>query len=145
MANIPSKILITIGRILLALYFFVPGLAKLLAPASQLEMMQHHGLPYALPLLYIAGITQTIGAVLLATNRYVRLTSLGFVLYILLINVTMHDFWNFTGIEAAHELQNHIKNLGILAGVLVLAGISPRRKLSLKGFLYSDDKVKTVT
>jgi len=131
--NISSKLYITIGRILLALYFFVPGISKLLAPASQLEMMQHHGLPYALPLLYIAGITQTIGAVLLASNRYVRLTSLGFVFYILVINVTMHDFWNFTGIEAAHELQNHIKNLGILAGILVLAGISPKRKLRLRG------------
>ncbi len=140
MEGASSKMLITIGRTLTALYFFVPGIAKLLAPASQLEMMQHHGLPYALPLLYLAGISQTIGAVLLATNRYVRLTSLGFVFYILVINVTMHGFWNFTGIEAAHELQNHIKNLGILAGLLVLAGVSPKRKTSLRGVLRSDSK-----
>ncbi len=141
MASASSKAYITIGRLLLALYFFVPGLAKLLAPASQLEMMQHHGLPYALPLLYMAGISQTIGAVFLASGRYVHLTSLGFVLYILLINVTMHDFWNFTGVEAAHELQNHIKNLGILAGLLVLAGVSPKRKLSFQGILRADGKM----
>jgi len=138
--NTSSKIYITIGRALLALYFFVPGIAKLLAPASQMEMMQHHGVPYALLLLYIAGAAQTIGAVLLATNRYVRLTSLGFVFYILVINVTMHGFWNFTGMEAAHELQNHIKNLGILAGLLVLAGMSPKRAISIKGVLRSDNR-----
>ena len=100
--------------------------------------MQHHNIAYALPLLYIAGIVQILGALLLLINRQVRLVSLGFVLYIIVINALMHNFWNFAGIEAAHELQNFIKNLGILAGLLVLAGISPKRKLSLKAFLRSD-------
>ncbi|MBL4853452.1 MAG: DoxX family protein [Robiginitomaculum sp.] len=138
MRGASAIIYITIGRALLALYFFVPGIAKLLAPTSQVEMMQHHNIPYALPLLYIAGAAQVSGAVLLATNRYVRLTALGFVLYILVINVTMHDFWNFAGVEAVHELQNHIKNLGILAGLLVLAGVSPKRKISVKAVLRPD-------
>jgi len=122
-----SKIYIIAGRSLLALYFLLPGIAKLLAPASQVEMMQHHNIPYALPLLYIAGIAQVIGALLLFANRYVRLVSLGFVLYIIVINGLMHDFWNFSGVESAHELQNFIKNLGILAGLLVLAGISAKK------------------
>ncbi len=122
-----SKIYVTTGRILLALYFLLPGIAKLLVPSSQVEMMQHHNIPYALPLLYIVGAAQIIGAFLLLLNRYVRLVSLGFVLYIMVINALMHDFWNFTGIEAAHELQNFIKNLGILAGLLVLAGISSKQ------------------
>jgi putative oxidoreductase len=30
--------------------------------------------------------------------------------------------------EGAHELQNFVKNLGILAGLLVLAGYSPNRR-----------------
>jgi len=128
MTDKASKFYITTGRILLALYFLLPGVAKLLVPASQVEMMQHHNIPYALPFLYIAGAAQVIGALLLFANRQVRLVSLGFVLYIIVINALMHDFWHFTGIEAAHELQNFIKNLGILAGLLVLAGISPKQK-----------------
>jgi len=127
MQNRASKIYIIAGRSLLALYFLVPGIAKLLAPASQVEMMQHHNIPYALPLLYIAGIAQVIGALLLLINRQVRLVSLGFVLYIIVINALMHDFWNFSGTESAHELQNFIKNLGILAGLLVLAGFSAKK------------------
>lgn len=128
MTDKTSKFYITTGRILLALYFLLPGVAKLLVPASQVEMMQHHNIPNALPLLYIAGIAQVIGALLLLANRQVRLVALGFVLYIIVINVLMHDFWNFTGTESAHELQNFIKNLGILAGVLVLAGMSTKQK-----------------
>ena len=41
----------------------------------------------------------------------------------LLINVFMRDFWNdYPGGNPQHELQNFIKNLGIFAGLLLLAG-----------------------
>ncbi len=135
-----SSGLISTGRILIALYFLLPGLMKFAAADQQLELMQHHGLPYAAFLLFIAGIANVGGAFLLLANRYVRLTALGFVLYILVINYFLHDFWNFEGLEAAHETQNFFKNLGILAGLLALAGASPWRRLSLKGLARSDSR-----
>jgi len=133
-----SPLLVTAGRWLLALYFFGPGIAKFVAQDQQLELMARHGIPYVDVLLIVAGIANVMGALLLFTNRYVRLTSLGFVLYILVINVLLHDFWNFSGIEGQHETQNFFKNLGILAGLLVLAGASPWRRISLQGLLKSD-------
>ena len=74
------------------------------------------------------------------TDRFVRFSALGLVAYILVINVLLHDFWNFTGVQGGHELQNFIKNLGILAGLLVLAGISPWRTPSAWGLMMSDAK-----
>ena len=65
----------------------------------------------------------------------------GFVVYILLVNALLHDFWNFDGIEGGHEMQNFIKNLGILAGLLVLAGASKRRAISLANWWKSDRAV----
>ena len=106
----------------------------------QLALMEHHNIPYATPLLYIAGFAQVVGAVLMLSNRHVRNTALGFVLYVVIINFTLHDFWNFTGVEAGHELQNFVKNLGVLAGLLVLAGISPIRKIDVKTLFSSDAK-----
>ena len=39
----------------------------------------------------------------------------------LAINVVMHDFWNvYEGLSQAHETQNFIKNLAIMAGLLVM-------------------------
>ena len=140
MADKSSRVLITSGRILLAIYFLLPGLGKLLAPDMQLALMEHHNVPYAMPLLYIAGIAQVVGAFLILSNRHVRKTALGFVLYIVIINFTLHDFWNFTGVEAGHELQNFVKNLGVLAGLLVLAGISPIRKISVGNLFRRDNK-----
>ncbi len=138
MQQATSPFLIGAGRWLLALYFFGPGMAKFLVPGQQLELMARHGVPAPELLLIVAGIANVVGALLLFANRYVLLTSLGFALYILVINLMLHDFWNFSGIEGQHETQNFFKNLGILAGLLVLAGASPWRRISLQGLRRSD-------
>lgn len=89
--------------------------------------MQRHNIPLADPLLLIAGIANLVLGGLLLANRHVRLASYGCALYILVINFNLHDFWNFSGIEGAHETQNFVKNLGIFAGCLMLAGFNARQ------------------
>ena len=38
----------------------------------------------------------------------------------------MHDFWNMSeGLEQRHELQNFVKNTGIIAGLLILSAVHP--------------------
>jgi putative oxidoreductase len=133
-----SSSMIAIGRSLMALYFLVPGIAKFLAFQTHVALMMAHKVPMPEILLVIAGVAQVIGAILLLTNRFVRFSALGFVVYTLLINLMLHDFWNFTGVTAGHELQNFIKNLGILAGLLILSGFSNWRLPTLKGLLAAD-------
>jgi putative oxidoreductase len=37
----------------------------------------------------------------------------------------LHDFWNvYEGVDSKHEMQNFFKNLGIFAGLLLLAAIN---------------------
>ena len=76
----------------------------------------------------MAGIANFVLGGLLLVNRHVRMASYGCVLYILLVNFNLHDFWNFSGIEASHETQNFVKNLGILAGCLMLAGLTAKQE-----------------
>lgn len=132
--------MITTGRVLLALYFLLPGLLKFTAAPMNISLMSAHGIPNPAPLLVVAGVAQVLGALLLLTGRFVRFTALGFVAYILAINVLLHDFWNFSGVEGGHELQNFIKNLGILAGLLVLAGLSRWRVPSARGLMRRDTR-----
>jgi putative oxidoreductase len=134
----PSNLMITTGRVLLALYFLLPGILKFVAAPMNIGLMSAHGIANPAPLLMVAGVAQVAGAVLLMTGRFVRFNALGFVAYILVINVMLHDFWNFSGMTGAHELQNFIKNLGILAGLLVLAGLSRWRMPSVRGLMMSD-------
>lgn len=133
-----TQALMVPGRLLLGLYFLLPGIAKFAVPESQIELMVRHGVPSPELLLPLAGMVNVLGALLLMSNRFVRFTALGFVIYILVVNVMLHDFWNFTGVEAAHETQNFVKNLGILAGLLVLAGASSWRMPTFSGLRQSD-------
>ena len=136
-----SPLSIQIGRFLLGLYFFVPGLMKVAAPADTAAYMQANGIAFAEPLLWIATAANLLGGLLLMTGRHVKLVALGFVLYVLLVNFTLHDFWAMSEDRVAHETQNFIKNLGILAGLLVLAGQAPLRSLSFQGWWRSDKAV----
>ncbi len=131
----------SIGRVLLGLYFLIPGLMKFAAWDMHIEMMSLHNIPSPAPLLLIATLAEIIAGVFLIIGSYVRFMALGCALLVLIINVMMHDFWNFDGVTGAHEMQNFIKNLGIFAGLLVLAAASPKRKISLSAFWKRDDKV----
>ncbi len=133
-----TKWAIATGRALLGLYFLVPGVMKFLAPDLHVALMEHHGVGFALQLIWFAAVVNVAGGLALISGRHVRLVAFGFVVYILLVNALLHDFWNFDGIEAAHEMQNFIKNLGILAGLLVLAGTSKRRAISMTDWWKSD-------
>ena len=116
------------GRILLGLYFVLPGLAKFANWQMHIELMLHHNVPFTAPLLLLAGITNLLLGSMLLSNRHVRLAAYGCAVYIIIININLHDFWNFSGIEGAHETQNFIKNLGILAGCLILAGFTSEQE-----------------
>ena len=76
-------------------------------------------------LLAIAGIAQLVGSISLLLNRYVVICALGFAVMTLLINFNLHDFWNtYEGVNSDRELQNFYKNLGIFAGLLLLAAVN---------------------
>jgi putative oxidoreductase len=47
---------------------------------------------------------------------------------IIAINFSLHDFWNYSGIEGANETQNFVKNLAIMGGMLILGGINLKNK-----------------
>jgi len=129
-----SKISILIGRFLLGLYFLLPAIAKITAPDSQLKLMESLDIPFAHPLLLFAGVTSLMGSLALMSGRYVKLAAYGLALYVLLVNVLIHPFWII-----ASEQQNFYKNLGVMSGLLVLAGYAQLRWPSLKNWWKSDN------
>jgi len=73
-------------------------------------------------LLPITIFVQIGGGVLLIAGRYLRLSALVLAGLTLVINIYIHNFWSLSGDPSqAHETQNFIKNLAIMAGLLVLA------------------------
>ena len=114
--------LMSIGRVLLGLYFLLPGVAKFTAWDRHIQLMETHEMSMVPILLVVAGVIQIVGGLCLIANKQVVICALGFAVMILLINVNLHDFWNvYEGVNPERETQNFVKNLGILAGLLVLA------------------------
>ncbi len=118
-----SKTLYLAGRILLGLYFIVPGIMKVLSFGGTAEYMASHGMILVPVFLTLTIIIQIVGGSSLVIGY--RQQQVAFVLagLVLVINVVMHNFWAMEeGIQRAHEMQNFIKNTAIMAGLLVLAG-----------------------
>ncbi len=117
-----QSILIHVGRSLLALYFLLPGISKFTSWDMHVTLMETHNMSMVPVLLALAGVTQIGASLCLFLNKQVVVCALGLAVMIMLINFNLHDFWNtYQGVDEKHELQNFVKNLGILAGLLLLA------------------------
>jgi len=113
------------GRVFLALYFLIPGISKFTSWSSSVSLMEAHNMPMIPLLLMIAGTAQVAGSISLLLNKYVVFCALGFAAMTILINLNLHDFWNtYEGVNSEREAQNFFKNLGIFAGLLLLAAVN---------------------
>ena len=113
------------GRSLLALYFLLPGIMKFVAWDTHVELMETHEMSMITPLLALSGIIQIGAAICLLINKQVAICALALAGMVLIINVNLHDFWNvYEGVNAERETQNFVKNLGIFAGLLLLAAMN---------------------
>jgi putative oxidoreductase len=133
-----AQLSITVGRVLLGLYFLMPGLMKMAGPAETIAYMESHAIPFAAPLMWFSASVNILGGLALVAGRHVRLVAFGFVIYVLLVNFMLHDFWTMSEDMVERETQNFFKNLGIAAGLLVLAGSATARPLSMSGWWRSD-------
>ena len=120
-----KNILMHTGRILLALYFLIPGVGKFLSWDRSVALMEAHNMQMIPLLLAIAAVAQVAGSVSLLLNKHVVICSLGFAVMTILINLNLHDFWNtYESVNPEREFQNFFKNIGIFAGLLLLAAIN---------------------
>jgi putative oxidoreductase len=87
--------------------------------------METHGMAMVPVLLAVAGVTQVGASVCLFLNKQVVICALGLAVMVLLINLNLHDFWNvYEGVDTERETQNFFKNMGIFAGLLLLAALN---------------------
>jgi len=120
--NISDKYLYPLGRFLLGLYFFLPGLTKVLLFQENLAVVIEREVPFPIVSLSLIAVAQIFFGMMLMFGKFVHIGSLVLVVATMLINFYIHDFWNMAGtIDQGRETQNFVKNLGIMAGLLVLS------------------------
>ena len=116
-----NNIMYASGRVLLGIYFLLPGLGKIFTYSDNLILLASKGVPLSVISLPLTILIEIGLGLFLIFGKYVRVSS--FILFALtiLINIFIHDFWNLSGDIQAHETQNFYKNMGVAAGLLILA------------------------
>ena len=111
-----------IGRVLIGIYFLLPGIAKVFLFSANLEVVIAKEVPFPIFSLSVVAMAQIIYGSYIIFGKHLRISSIALAITTLLINFYIHDFWNLTGDPSqAHETQNFVKNIGILAGLLILS------------------------
>jgi putative oxidoreductase len=132
--NVFSLSMDVLGRVLLGLYFLLPGISKISGFDKMVAYMTQHGVPLVKPLLVLAILLEVGAGLALIVGWKTKYAAFLLAGLTLLISVFMHDFWNaYEGGDQGHEMQNFIKNLGIFAGLLILAARgAPRASLDAR-------------
>ena len=118
--NIDKYIYLT-GRVIIGLYFLVPGISKVLSFPEYTQIVTINEVPFPAFSLILVILCQLIFGSSIILGRFLKLGSLILAINIILFNFYIHDFWNINDvINQKHEMQNFIKNTAILAGLLIL-------------------------
>ena len=117
-----EKTCITVGRVLLGLYFFLPGISKIPTYEFTAEYMALHSIPLVSILLPFTIVLQLVLGITLIIGFRIKESALILAALTIFINIGVHDFWNeYPNTDTGHETQNFVKNLGIFAGLIVLS------------------------
>lgn len=111
------------ARIIMGIYFLLPGLMKFMQYEGHVAYMESHGMFWIPFFLILSGLIQVGGAAALFVGYRVQIVAFVLAGLTLIINLVMHDFWTMAeGLQRSHETQNFFKNMGIIAGLLALSG-----------------------
>ena len=131
---------VTFGRILFAVLFIFSGAAKLLDLSATAQMTGKIVFPAALAtyttqlegivgmpmpqiLAIAAGSIEVICGIMIALNFGARFFAILLILFVAAATFYFHDFWNQTGPDARNNLVHALKNLSIIGGLFIIAGL----------------------
>lgn len=116
--------MIAIARIAFGVFFVGSAVLKMAATGYMAGMLSKAGFGQPAPLVYAAMALQTAAGVALIVGRLVVPAAFGLIAYVAVVNWYLHPFWVLDGEDAAIQFQLFSKNVGIMAGLLAIAGIA---------------------
>ena len=121
-----------LGRVLLGIYFLIPGIMKVTGFDGTAAYMASKGM-VAIPFFLVVTIVLQIGGALCLFTGY-RVALAAFLLagLTLVISIVMHNFWAIEDqLQQQQEMQSCIKNMAMMAGLLVVAGGNTQWRLPM--------------
>jgi putative oxidoreductase len=105
-------------------YFILPGLQKIANYQTMSEYMLSHNVPFPAVLLPLTIFIQLIAGIAIIVGFKGKRAAFILAGLTLVISIYMHNFWVMPeGVERMHEYQNFFKNMGIMAGLLIISAL----------------------
>ena len=121
--NLVLRLSAVLGRILIGLYFLLPGIMKLQDLHGTAAEMASHNVPYVSILLPLAAGVEIAGGLALILGFRVRTAAFLLIGFTICVNYFMHDFWTLPSDQYLIEMQLFVKNLAVIAGLLIMFGM----------------------
>ena len=119
-----ENVCLLLGRLLMGTYFIIPGLQKITNYQTMTDYMLDHSVPAASILLPVTIIIQIIAGLAIIIGFKGKLAAFILAGLTLVISIYMHNFWSMAeGLARTHEYQNFFKNMGIMAGLLMISNV----------------------
>jgi len=113
------------ARVLLSAEFLVAVNGKIFGWSGQAAYMSAHRMTMVAPLLAAALVIEAAGSICLLTGVLARPAAAVMFVYLGLVSVRLHDFWNQSAGMAGMNATEFFKNLGMMGGLLMIAVYGP--------------------
>jgi putative oxidoreductase len=112
-----------VGRLLLSSIFLISGFGKLTQPEGDGGQMRAKGMPAVGLLLSMAMIVELFGGLSILVGFHARLGALVLFLYLIPVTFIFHRYWAYRDKERIAQMENFLKNLAIMGGLLLMAAL----------------------
>ena len=114
-----------VARLLVTPEFLVAVRGKTFDWSGQAEYMQSKGMTMIVPLLAMALVIEAVGSVCVILGYRARLAAAVMFVYLGIVSVRLHAFWNQTGMSADSTQATFFRNLGMMGCLLMIAVYGP--------------------
>jgi len=135
-----QDLVMLVGRIFLSLVFLVAASDKILHFGANMAYMGQHGVPFASLFLIIALLVELVGALMILLGWHARWGALIMLLFVVIVTMVFHTFWNYPPAEVANQSLHFFKNFAIIGGMLYVIACGSGR-FSLDRLFYANKKI----
>jgi putative oxidoreductase len=114
-----------VARLLIVSEFLIAVNGKISGWSGQAAYMTAHGMHFVQPLLAAALAIELLGSICLITGFQARIAAAVMWLYLGIVSLRLHDFWNQSGMAAGGNQTQFFKNLGMMGGLLMITAYGP--------------------
>jgi putative oxidoreductase len=114
-----------VGRILLAAIFIISGFMKIPGFEGTAGYIASKGLPMPQVLAALTILLELGGGLMIAAGFKARWVALVFFVWLIPVTFIFHQFWGIDASQVQNQMNNFLKNVSIMGGMLLLHAYGP--------------------